>query len=746
MSKKRIRLPWAMLGVLCAAVGLAAAPGERHELLECGEWPSPFSVTGSSADGTDSLDSVGAFADIPAEEISLGMDLPALSEDAATSVFGLADEQVVAIMREDFRIVARHSSDGGTTFGAEVAVAGGPGQLEPIYHRAAGSTDGWIYVAAAVMDPLGGIGLQVMRSGDMGQSWFDPVDIVRHGDPLHEIIWGRGQLSLATGSAGRMAVMFASDYNSEFYVTASADHGETWTSPVRVDPGAGSDVRSAARWLDVTIAGDGSIHVAYIQSRVESNSVYYARSLDGGVTFEAERQLTTVSSRTPDIAVTTDGSILIAYYAGGQAIEVQRSIDNGVTFTAMVLPDANDCYYLYPVLAPATSLSTVLLVSPSYGCPEAGSRDGPLRLWRSLDNGASFTGPTELAQHAHRGLTVSVARTPSGAWAVAWLDTSHTDYAFMMRDVLVRVSLDGGATWGTTAQAGGGPLGSGDKDLRPEGMTTSGDDDIVVSFTDGREEQSCSSNVYLNRSAAHGLAFGPDLRIDVGDGQINAMTTEPDVATDGSANVYVAFGAVATGPYPDIYLARSANGGYSFSVPQRVSTSQPGTRINLLPQVLARPDGHVYLLYQADDPIGGVRQILVNHSADFGTSWNPAETLVGHTATHSAPSTSGSYFYTDDIQFKLGAPGTIHVAWHDDAHVYVATSEDHGTSFTTTDVDNEVSNDYYGPALCVHNDQLVVGFLAWDDVQSATLPFGTVSEDAGANWSSPLQLGGTYAY
>lgn len=752
------------LGVLLFITGTSAWMGLTQEAAaflmpaardHLEEPPGSQERLGSAADGAGNLGGgggelvslqLGTFTDVPAEEISFGECLPSAPDhDWNTAVFARLDGRVAVIAAEDFRVVARSSTNGGETFGPEIPVAGGPGQLEAVFHRAALAADGVLHVAIAVIDPRGGIGLQMIRSADMGQTWSAPIDIVRNGDPIHDVLGTFGRLAIATASSGRIAVLFAREYYDEFHVTASLDGGQTWTQPVRVDPGA-SGQPTAIVWNDVAVGGNGMIHVAYVQNRGVTK-LFYTRSVDGGLTFEPEREVQTGTPGTPDVEVAADGSVLIAYVRDTVAVEVLRSTNDGRTFTAIPLPDFGDRFYRFPVLVPGkgglfpdpeAGLATVLVVSPSHAlgqpCPA-----GPLQLWHSGDHGASFSGPTELAPSAYRGETVSLLRTLSGAWAIAWRDVSQDFYSCEMGDVLVRVSLDEGITWEPAAQASSGPVSSSRKTLGRNGMANSSAGDLVLAFFDDRETNGRTGNVHLNRSPAYALSFGPDQRIDEDASPVNPRTLDPDLATDGADHVYVTFMAAATGPYSDIYVAASADAGYTYSPPQRVSRSQPGSRINKLPQVLAQPDGNVYVLYQADDPMGG-RYLWLNHSDDFGATWRDEDTFVGWAAAPCLPGYVCGAMYLEDVQFLLGPTGTVHVAWTDGSRVYAARSTDFGASFVTSVVDGDVSWEFYGPALCVHGSELVLAFIALDLNDFVYTVFGTVSTDGGESWAPPVRL------
>ena len=91
--------------------------------------------------------------------------------------------------------------------------------------------------------------------------------------------------------------------------------------------------------------------------------------------------------------------------------------------------------------------------------------------------------------------------------------------------------------------------------LLPTGMAASSSDGLVFAWTDGRDDNSRSRAVYLNRASAHSPAFGADWRLAPDTSLVNAEMIDPDVTTDGVSSVYTAFGAVGRGPFPEIFVA-----------------------------------------------------------------------------------------------------------------------------------------------------------------------------------------------
>jgi hypothetical protein len=295
------------------------------------------------------------FVDLPSREILFGPRLPLTApSDTRPEVYSKADGQLAVLSQEDHTVKALHSFNSGVTFAPEILVAGGPGGIPVEGYTSASSPEGTIHVVVAIADPLGQVGLQALRSADMGRTWTAPVDILRHGDTLHDIDSNPFvTLRIEAGAGGRVAIFFAKQINGFFYVVSSTDGGASWGAPVRVDGGATDPTAGGYPYPDLVIAADGTIHVAYTDNRVSGSSTYgsalmYTRSTDGGVTFEPERMLATRGTF-PDMTIAADGSILLASTRGAR-LAVHRSTDGGLTFVEFLTESVTSASFRAPRL------------------------------------------------------------------------------------------------------------------------------------------------------------------------------------------------------------------------------------------------------------------------------------------------------------------------------------------------------------------------------------------------------------
>jgi hypothetical protein len=129
----------------------------------------------------------------------------------------------------------------------------------------------------------------------------------------------------------------------------------------------------------------------------------------------------------------------------------------------------------------------------------------------------------------------------------------------------------------------------------------------------------------------------------------SAFSGYPDIAVQGSKAVVVWHDSRHV--WPEIYAATSADGGTTWSVPQRVTTSKADTRF---PQVAFGTSNVAHLVYQDNraDLVAQNYDIYYQRSPDGGVTWEPERALLTNPGRSIRPS--------------IDADGnTVHVAWSD---------------------------------------------------------------------------------
>ncbi len=142
--------------------------------------------------------------------------------------------------------------------------------------------------------------LWVARSVDQGATWSPDRGIVAM-NPLPSMLPGGFRIvNLPSADSdpitGDLVVVWNDQRfgNPDILSIRSVDGGATWNPPVRVNDDAGTE----AQWFPwVTIDETGIVHVTWYDRRHDGSDidVYYARSLDGGITYEANIRVTAAS-------------------------------------------------------------------------------------------------------------------------------------------------------------------------------------------------------------------------------------------------------------------------------------------------------------------------------------------------------------------------------------------------------------------------------------------------------------------
>ncbi len=218
------------------------------------------------------------------------------------------------------QILFVRSTDGGRTFAEpivlsdDVSVQGATPAVGPT---------GEVYVVWISFDS--GRSLKIRRSDDGGVTFgstFTVAEIARTSDPqasnlcrrqalrggirtleLPSVAVDRSPTSLFRGS---IYIAYQSDPDgsgsdmSDVFVVTSLDGGRTFSKPVRVN----DDQTSTDQFMPaIAVAADGTVGVFFYDRRLDSDNrkidVYFARSRNGGQSFEPNRRVTDISFDVP---------------------------------------------------------------------------------------------------------------------------------------------------------------------------------------------------------------------------------------------------------------------------------------------------------------------------------------------------------------------------------------------------------------------------------------------------------------
>lgn len=142
--------------------------------------------------------------------------------------------------------------------------------------------------------------------------------------------------------------------NGDIFHVRSTDGGLTWSAPVRVDdgPAPGNRPDDGAWHPEIAVTPDGTVVVAYEDARASEN-VWATRSTDNGQTWSPSVRVSTVGGAPTNggprngyhrLAVSADGRVLLVFHGHGMANSAARvyaswSDDGGTTWTTPLVVD-----------------------------------------------------------------------------------------------------------------------------------------------------------------------------------------------------------------------------------------------------------------------------------------------------------------------------------------------------------------------------------------------------------------------
>jgi len=155
--------------------------------------------------------------------------------------------------------------------------------------------------------------------------------------------------------------------------------------------------------------------------------------------------LTTFTGTQPQLAAS--GAQVYLAFGAGDVVSVARSTDGGATFDAPVaLPPAGKLA-LGAHRGPRIAVTRDAVLVASIAGQKGGGADGDVRLYRSTDQGRTWSAPTivnSVPGAAREGLH-GLAANAAGVVAIAWLDLRQKGTR-----IYATVSRDHGVTWRET--------------------------------------------------------------------------------------------------------------------------------------------------------------------------------------------------------------------------------------------------------------------------------------------------------
>lgn len=387
-----------------------------------------------------------------------------------------------------------------------------------------------------------------------------------------------------------------------------------WQPDVRLTIDPASSWTSYGSQRSIAVIGD-TVHVVWMDDRSGFYEIYYKRSTDGGLNWEADTRLTyaAVDAEYPSISVSGSTVHIVweDYRSGHAELYYKRSTDQGTTWDSEQRLTYANIDAEYPSVAVAGSV--VHVVWNDY-------RNGPnaiIYYKRSTDGGVNWEADTRLTTDMAGSYYPCVSVSGSNVH-VAWGDYRNGDQIYYKR------STDAGTTWDADTRLSSGSVGSYDPALSVSGSVVH---TVWCDLRDGNYE------IYYKRSTDGGMNWGADTRLTIASG----YSYSASIAVSDTI-VHIVWEDHRTGA-SELFYKRSVDGGITWEPDTRLTFN---TAISEYPSVATsgsvvhvvwedQRDGNKEIYYKRN-PKGnavGIRNNLTGNSGQHINIFpNPASTTL----------------------------------------------------------------------------------------------------------------------
>ncbi|MBK9404488.1 MAG: T9SS type A sorting domain-containing protein [Ignavibacteria bacterium] len=392
------------------------------------------------------------------------------------------------------------------------------------------------------------------------------------------------------------------DGNSEIYYKRSIDGGVSWSADMQLtnDP--------ASSWNpSVTVSGS-VVHVVWQDDRNGNTEIYYKRSIDEGGNWEADTRLTNNASSSVSPSVTVSGpAVHVVWFDnrdGNEEIYYKRSLDFGGSWGTDIRMTNNSAISRNPSVTASGSAAHVVWED---------NREGNWEIYYkgSIDEGVNWDPDTRLTNNTANSWYPSVSSSGSDVHIV-WSDDRDGNL-----EIYYKGSINKGVNWDADTRLTNNSAAS-----RTPSVTVSGQAVHVV-WDDRRG--GASGEIYYKRSTDAGVSWIADTQLTV-----NFASQNPSVSVSGTA-VYVVWKDYRDGNW-EIYSKRNPTGNpigiinISSEIPKEFSLGQnypnpfnPATKIKFALHNTSFTNLVIY------DGLGREVETIVNEQLNAGiyeADWN----------------------------------------------------------------------------------------------------------------------------
>jgi len=295
--------------------------------------------------------------------------------------------------------------------------------------------------------------------------------------------------SIAVDPRGNIYVAWHDERSGsrDIYFAKSTDGGMTFGTNTRVDDTGASASAQSIPSLSIIVDMNENIYLAWYDNRNGNNDIYFAKSTDGGATFEPSVRVDDTGASIsvqakPSVAIGSNGDIYVTWHDkrnGSFDIYFAKSADGGATFGPNIRVDDSGTAYRdqFDPRVVVDKEENIYVIWHDYR-----HRDHDIYFAKSTDGGDSFGANVRVDDTAFSTsfqLDPAIALDRGGNIYTAWHDKRNGNY-----DIYFAKSTDGGATFGSNIRVD--DTGAADSLQRSVAITVDISGNIYVIWHDDR--------------------------------------------------------------------------------------------------------------------------------------------------------------------------------------------------------------------------------------------------------------------
>lgn len=326
----------------------------------------------------------------------------------------------------------------------------------------------------------------------------------------------------------------------------------------------------------------------------DENDIYFAKSVDGGLTFSASVRVSddneTGLNYAPKVATNSNGNIYVVWHDnrdGNWNVYFSKSTDGGVSFSTNVQV-LNDPDTQYEADLAVDNQGNVYVTWNHLYTDVNEIMDYDVYFAKSTDEGLSFGNSVKVSDGEDWQYKSSIKVGASGPVYVVWTDRRNNGVA----DIYFAKSTDGGTTFSANLQVNSYTSNS---QGYPE-LALDDDENIYVVWNDSRRyyTDECR-DIYFSRSTNQGGSFEAGIRVNDVDIPKGIEYLYPSLALKSGRKIYVSWWDDRSGDL-DVYLTGSYDGGGDFFTSWRIN-DDVGTASQYNSKIAVDESGNVYVVW-----------------------------------------------------------------------------------------------------------------------------------------------------